>query len=106
VTGLLAACFRSVRRRRVEHDDERIAWLIFVATIPAALAGALGAEVIADHLGEPWQIAILIAVFAILLWLADRLPARRAAADLRLRHGVFLGIAQSLALMPGVSLQA
>jgi undecaprenyl-diphosphatase len=103
VTRLLAAWFRSVRRRRVEHDDERIAWLIFVATIPAALAGALGAEVIANHLGEPWQIAILIAVFAILLWLADRLPARRAAADLRLRHGLLLGIAQSLALMPGVS---
>ncbi len=103
VTRLIVAWLRSVRRLRVEHDDERIAWLIFVATIPAALAGALGAEVIADHLGEPWQIAILIAVFAILLWLADRLPARREAADLRLRHGLFLGIAQSLALMPGVS---
>ena len=73
---LIVAWLQSVRRRRVETQDERLAWLIVVATIPAAIVGAAGQDVIEDHLGEPWQIAILLAVFAVLLWLADRLPQR------------------------------
>jgi undecaprenyl-diphosphatase len=100
---LLRAFFGSVGRRRIHTADERIAWFILVATIPAAIAGALGGEAIADHLGEPWQIAILLAVFAVLLWLADRTPQRRAMGDLGLGHAVIMGVAQSLALMPGVS---
>lgn len=103
VGRLLVAWGRSLGTRRIEGEDQRLAWVIFVATIPAGLAGALGEDVIAEHLGDPWQIAILISVFAVLLLLADRLPVHRAGADLGLRHGLFLGIAQSLALMPGVS---
>lgn len=103
VARLLRAFFRSLGRRRIETADERVAWFILVATVPAGIAGSLGAEAIAEHLGEPWQIAILITVFAVLLWLADRLPVRRQASDLGFGHAVAMGIAQSLALMPGVS---
>jgi undecaprenyl-diphosphatase len=103
IVRLLLAWLRSIPRRRIETADERIAWFVFVATIPAALAGALGEDAIAEHLGEPWQIAILIALFAVLLWLADRMPQRRGMADLGLGHAVFVGVAQSLALVPGVS---
>jgi undecaprenyl-diphosphatase len=103
IARLLAAFFGSLGRRRIESADERIAWFIVVATIPAGIAGSLGEDAIADHLGEPWQIAILLSVFAVLLWLADRLPARRQMADLGLGQAVAMGVAQSLALMPGVS---
>ena len=60
---LVAAWFRSVGRRAIETADEKVAWLVFVASIPAALAGAVGEKAIEDHLGEPWQIAIYLAVF-------------------------------------------
>jgi len=100
---LLRAFFGSIARRQISTPDERIVWFIAVATIPAAIAGALAGDAIADHLGEPWQIAILLAVFAVLLWLADRTPQRRTMSDLGLRHGLVMGVAQSLALMPGVS---
>jgi undecaprenyl-diphosphatase len=60
-------------------------------------------DVIAEHLGEPWQIAILLAGFALLLWWADRKPQERRAPDLSLREGLAIGLAQALALMPGVS---
>jgi undecaprenyl-diphosphatase len=103
VVRLSAAWWRSVRRRRVESDDERIAWFVAVATVPAAVVGALGEEVIAEHLGEPWQIAILLAVFAGLLWLADRTPATKRMSDLGPGTAFTVGVAQSLALMPGVS---
>jgi undecaprenyl-diphosphatase len=103
VAALIAAWLRSLRRRRIATPDERVAWLVFVATIPAAAIGALGEGVIANRLGEPWQIAILLAVFAIVLYIADRRPARRQMSDLGLGTAAAIGLAQSLALAPGVS---
>src|SRR6187401_1000593 len=56
VVRYVAAWFGSVRRRAVATADERLAWGVFFATIPAAIAGAVGENTIEDHLGEPWQI--------------------------------------------------
>jgi undecaprenyl-diphosphatase len=103
VVRYVSAWFRSVARRSVSGADERIAWCILAATIPAALAGAVGEEFIEKKLGQPWQIAILLAVFAIFLWLADRLPQEKTTADLRFPVAVAIGVSQILALMPGVS---
>src|SRR6476469_6854054 len=63
----------TLKRRTVRTPDERIAWAVAAATIPAAIAGAAGEEFIEKKLGEPWQIAITLSVFAVLLWFADRL---------------------------------
>jgi undecaprenyl-diphosphatase len=103
LVALTLAWFRSVRRRRVATPEERMAWFVVVATAPAAVVGALGSEAIPEHLGEPWQIAILLAVFGALLWIADRRPARQGMGDLGVREAVLVGVAQSLALAPGVS---
>ena len=66
------------------------------------IIGGAGESFIADHLGEPWQIAILLAVFAIVLWIADQRPTRRHMEALRTRDAVIIGTAQALALAPGV----
>jgi undecaprenyl-diphosphatase len=100
---LVAAWFRSVGRRAIETADERVAWLVFVATIPAALAGAVGADAIETHLGQPWQIAINLALFGVLLWIADRSAQDRKLDDVGLGAAVGIGFAQALSLMPGVS---
>jgi undecaprenyl-diphosphatase len=99
----VAAWVRSVARRSVESADERIAWFLFVATIPAVIIGGVGESFIAEHLGEPWQIAIFLAVFALVLWVADQRPATRHMDDLSTREAVLIGSAQALALAPGVS---
>ena len=83
--------------------DQRIAWWIFFATIPAAIAGAIGESSIENHLGQPWQIAVFMAVFAVLLWLADRLPQERQVGQLGFWPAFAIGVSQILALMPGVS---
>ena len=93
----------STRRRRVETVDERLGWLIVIATLPAAAVGAVAEQRIQDDLGQPWQIAILLAVFAVLLYLADRLPERRDIDGLRWRDAVIVGVAQAVALAPGTS---
>jgi undecaprenyl-diphosphatase len=103
IVRLVAAWFRSVGRRAIETADEKIAWLVFVASIPAALAGAVGEKAIESHLGEPWQIAINLAVFGVLLWVADRSAQTRRLEDLGLWTALGVGAAQALALMPGVS---
>ncbi len=100
---LLGAWATSVRRRRIETSDERIAWAVALATIPAAAAGAALEDPITKHLGEPWQIAILLAVFGVVLWVADRTPPRRELRDLSLPTALGIGLAQMLALAPGVS---
>ena len=100
---LVRAWVGTLGRRRISTPDERIAWFVLVATIPAGLAGFLGEDVIADTLGEPWQIAILLALGGVLLWVADRFPQEREMGDLGLRHAVVMGLAQALALAPGVS---
>jgi undecaprenyl-diphosphatase len=94
---------RSVRARRVDTEDERMAWLIAIATVPAAAIGAVGEGTIEDKLGQPWQIAILLGVFGIVLWLADRLPERRDMAGLGWRGALTIGFAQAVALAPGTS---
>ncbi len=103
VTRLVAAWIRSVGRRAIRTADEKIAWLVFVATIPAAVAGAAGEGAIQDHLGAPWQIALNLAVFAALLWLADRSAQTRKLEEIGLWTALGVGAAQAIALMPGVS---
>jgi undecaprenyl-diphosphatase len=103
IARLVLAFLRSVRHRRIEGADERTAWFIAAATVPAALIGALGESFIADRLGEPWQIAIFLAAGAVLLWIADRRPQTRHIDDLTLGRSFAVGLAQAIALAPGVS---
>jgi undecaprenyl-diphosphatase len=103
VVRLVVAWLGSIRRRRITTDDERVAWYVAVATVPAAIAGAAAEDVIEKKLGDPWQIAILLAVFALVLWLADRVAARRSIAEIGWTGALAVGLAQCLALMPGVS---
>jgi undecaprenyl-diphosphatase len=103
LAALLRAFARSVARRRIEGPDERTAWLIVIATVPAVIVGAGGESLIQDYLGEPWQIAIFLAVFGGLLWVADRRPQGRRIRDLGYKEALAVGFAQALSLAPGVS---
>jgi undecaprenyl-diphosphatase len=103
ILDLLRALGGSIAKRRIETRDERIVWFVVVATIPAVIVGAAAEDAIDDNLGEPWQIAIFLAAFGILLYIADRTPQRRSMGDLGLRQAVVMGFAQCLSLMPGVS---
>src|SRR5439155_23380190 len=103
VVRYLGAWVTSVRRRAVTTIDERIAWWIFFATIPAALAGAVGKDTIENKLGQPYQIAIFLAVFGVILWVADRRPQEKRIGELGFWTAFAIGVSQILALMPGVS---
>lgn len=90
-------------RERPIDPDGRVAWLLVVATIPAALVGALFEHWIDDRLGTPTVIAISLIVFGVLLWWADRAVGRRTVDDFRARDALLVGAVQALALNPGTS---
>jgi undecaprenyl-diphosphatase len=103
IARLAVAWFGTLRSRSIRTADERIAWYVAAATVPAAIVGALGENLIAENLGEPWQIAILLALFGGLLFVADRRPETKDMSQIGLKAAVGVGLAQSLSLMPGVS---
>jgi undecaprenyl-diphosphatase len=91
------------RSRKVSTDPERLALAVGIGTIPAVIVGALGEGVIEDRLGEPWQIAIFLAAFGLLLAYADRRPQRIDLEHIDARRALKIGLAQALSLAPGVS---
>jgi undecaprenyl-diphosphatase len=104
VARYASAWFRSIRSRRIRDADQRIAWALALGTIPGALAGALFEDLIQRRLGDPWLIAIMLVVFGLILVVVDRIARSDRAFDtIRPGDGALLGVAQALALQPGVS---
>lgn len=90
-------------RERPIDTDGRIAWLLVLATLPAALVGAVFENWIDERLGTPTIIAVSLIGFGLLLWWADRALGRRPVEDFQVRDALFVGGAQALALNPGTS---
>ena len=103
VAGIIRGTVRLATTRKVRNDEDRLALFIIIGTVPAVIVGGLFQHWIDDNLGDPWQIAILLATFGLLLGYADRRPERRDLGNLQRRDAVRIGLAQALALAPGVS---
>jgi undecaprenyl-diphosphatase len=102
---LIPAGFAAVRDRSFGGDDDRrLAWLLVIATIPAALAGFLLEDVIATSFRQVGLVALMLVLGGVLLLVADRFgPSSRSVADVTPRIAGVIGIAQALALVPGIS---
>ncbi|MBS1892185.1 MAG: undecaprenyl-diphosphatase UppP [Actinobacteria bacterium] len=103
VWRLIVSFIAVVRKRAIETSEERLAIAIAIGTIPAVIAGGLASDFIDEHLGEPWMIAIQLIFFGALLDWADRQAQRRALSQTEVRDGLWIGLAQILALAPGTS---
>jgi undecaprenyl-diphosphatase len=101
---LLHSAVKVARCRRAVHVDEwRVVYLV-VATIPAALAGLTVQDLAESAFRSPRLIAVTLASMGIVLWLVDRAaPRDRQLPSMRLRDALLVGLAQVLALVPGVS---
>jgi undecaprenyl-diphosphatase len=102
---LLTAGFRGALARRPFADpDSRLLWLLAVASIPGAVAGLLLEDRAESAFRSPALVAGAMALMGLVLWAADR--GARGTADARavtLRDALLIGVAQALALVPGVS---
>jgi undecaprenyl-diphosphatase len=84
--------------------DVRMGWLIIIGTIPIVIVGFLLQDTIRTVFRSLWIVAVVLIVFGILLGLADRLGRKSKPQEaITFRDGILVGLAQMLALVPGVS---
>ncbi|MGF1427664.1 undecaprenyl-diphosphate phosphatase [Kitasatospora sp. LaBMicrA B282] len=119
--------FSSIRERRIQTSEQRLAWLLICGTIPVGLVGLVAEKALRNALGNPVVAACFLALNGFVLLGADRLrrggggrrragqqlahtpgvdPAvesDRRLAKMGMRQGTWIGAAQILALLPGIS---
>jgi undecaprenyl-diphosphatase len=117
---IVGAFFRTLVTRRIETVDERLAWLIVVASIPTGLLGLALEHPIRVALAKPAAAAVFLIVNGAILLAAERLRRRGEVRSLALRSGAkddgarrletldfreaaVIGLAQSSSLIPGIS---
>ena len=105
IVRIVRAWFRALVGRIPRNDpDARMGWLIIIGTIPIVVLGLLFQNQIETVFRSLWIIAGTLIFFGVLLGIADLVGSkRRRLEDLTVGHGVVFGLAQALALIPGVS---
>jgi undecaprenyl-diphosphatase len=89
--------------RRRSHDAN-VGWFIILGTIPISIFGVVFKDEIESGARDLYLIGSALIVFSGVMLLAERIGAhRRQLTELNVRDGLFIGVAQSLALIPGVS---
>ncbi len=105
IVRIIAQWFKSLTGAAPRNDpDARMGWIVIIGTLPIGVLGFLFQDVIRDTFRNLWLVAIVLIVFGVILGIADALGRRvRQEKDLTYPHGLALGFAQALALIPGVS---
>ena len=108
IKNIVAAWFRqAVLRKELPTDQKplaRMGWLIILGSLPIAVLGYLGRDIITNDFRSLWLIASSLIIFGVILGLADHYGKKeKGLSELTVKHGIFYGLAQSLALIPGVS---
>ncbi len=89
--------------RRRSHDAN-LGWFIILGTIPISIFGVVFKDEIESGARDLYLIGSALILFSFVMLLAERVGThRRPLAELNARDGLFIGVAQSLALVPGVS---
>jgi undecaprenyl-diphosphatase len=104
--GLAAGFFRGLVSADVRRSDPswRMAWLVILGSVPAGIVGLVFERTIETHFRGSVVNAVLLIVFGLLLFAADRLGRRcRTLESVTWQDALAIGIAQSVALFPGVS---
>jgi undecaprenyl-diphosphatase len=94
-----------LRRPAPQRSHEaNLGWFIVLGTIPIGICGLVFSDQIERGARSLWLIASALILFSFVMLAAERLGARRRAlGELNGRDGLWIGLAQALALIPGVS---
>ena len=106
-----AALLAVLHRDLLETPEATLAWLLLLATLPGALAGVVLGGMVEQAFSNPPAVAGLLLGTAVLLALGERSRSIRAAnpdefrplKSLRIRDAILIGLAQAVALLPGIS---
>ncbi len=104
----------SIVRQEIKDADQRLAWLLVLATIPVGLTGLAFEHTFRTAFGKPSFAAVFLTINGLLLFLAERLRKQASlhkageSSDERLatlgrRNALLIGSSQIAALAPGIS---
>lgn len=105
IVRIFLAWWASLTQPEKRQDpDARMGWLIIIGSVPIVVLGLLFKDAIEGSLRNLYITATMLIVFGIILGLADRFGRReRPLSQLTWGHGLLFGLAQAMALIPGVS---
>ena len=105
ILRILLAWWKSLTQAEWRRDpDARMGWLILIGTLPIALLGLAFKDAIEGTLRNLTLTAVMLIVFGLLLSVAERVGSKqRTLKELSWGHGLLFGLAQAMALIPGVS---
>lgn len=105
ILRILLAWWKSLTQAEWRRDpDARMGWLILIGTLPIALLGLAFKDAIEGTLRNLTLTAVMLIVFGLLLAVAERVGSKqRTLKELSWGHGLLFGLAQAMALIPGVS---
>ena len=84
--------------------DARLGWFILLGTIPISIFGLIFSNQIESGARDLYLIGSALILFSFVMLLAEHLGTQlRRLTEMKGRDGVFIGFAQALALIPGVS---
>jgi undecaprenyl-diphosphatase len=84
--------------------DERLLWLLAIGSIPTAIVGLTIDRWFEDDLREPLIVGVMLIVFGVVLYAAERAGSRtREIGETNWHDAVFIGLAQAISLVPGTS---
>ncbi|MFV8380165.1 undecaprenyl-diphosphate phosphatase [Corynebacterium hindlerae] len=98
--GWLTGLFNKNKR----DFDYRMGWMVIVGTLPVAILGYLGKDLIRDNLRNLWITATVLVLFSFVFIAAEKFGKKtRSFDELTMKDALIMGCAQCLALIPGVS---
>lgn len=105
ITRIISRWFRALAGKVPQSDpDVRMGWLVIIGSIPIGVLGLLFEDQIDHALRNLYITAAMLILFGILLGIADRIGVQRKELhQLTVKDGILYGLAQALALIPGVS---
>ena len=108
IAAIVRAWLRSLRKSNVlnlqEKQSSRMGWLIIIGSIPIVVLGYFGRHFIENDLRSLWLIGSVLIIFGVILGIADKFgSSQKTLATLTNKHGLYYGLAQAMALIPGVS---
>jgi undecaprenyl-diphosphatase len=104
IARIVTAWVLSLLGKRKHDPDARLGWLIIIGSIPIIVLGLLLKDRIETTFRDLRIVAIALVAFSLVLYAADRIGRKKLEIDdLSTRDGVLYGLAQAMALIPGVS---
>jgi undecaprenyl-diphosphatase len=101
---LLGKFFTGIKEGTWKTNEGRLVWFIVLATVPAGVLGMKYEHVVEESFRDPLLVAAALVVISGVMWAAERYSAKTASIGrMSLGHALFIGVAQALALVPGVS---